>query len=119
MLQNVSILLRHLRYGKISFGSIIGFRRKGFFYKNVDFKGETFEQDEVLVREAILNFFNISIFGAAMFSIREMRSIFLGRCYTVCQRVTIKENPLLYFLHFKNSGDMKGKFLEKKLTMLI
>ena len=84
------------------------FRTTGFFYREADFIRETFKKEDIILDGNKYDFVGVSIFNDSIFSIKEIRSLFLGRCYTICQKVTLKENPLMYVIVFNKTKDLKG-----------
>ena len=78
------------------------FKRYGFLYNRKSLAQETFGQDEILD-----DFKGCPDFNKHEYSIEEIQSIHLGRCYMVCPVRPSGKNSKLYII-LKNSMDLKG-----------
>ena len=78
------------------------FKRRGFYYNRKTLVQETFEKDEIFD-----DFKGCSGVDTSEYSVEEIHSIFLGRCYMVCPVSPSGINSGLH-ITFKNSMDLKG-----------
>jgi hypothetical protein len=84
-----------------------GFRNRGFYYLNQDYIENTYDIGDFFINQTLLEIKNSS-----KYSLTEVRSMFLGRCYKICDveefgSFTIWEfkTELNYKLFFHNDGD--------------
>ena len=86
----------------------MAFKSFGFHYSSGNFSQNTFEKDEVF-----LNATNYSVFDESQYTLEEIRSIFLGRCYTIWPlKPKKKKDPSI--LALKNDRDYKGNRLSSQ-----
>jgi len=55
------------------------FRERGFYFKKDEFSKQTYKKDDIFFNASIAALYNLSLF-----SVEEINSIFLGRCYMAC-----------------------------------
>ena len=91
----------------ITICALDGFKNGGLFYKDSEYLKETFNKEELL--QNFLGNSNYTVYNETAFSIEEIQTVFLGRCYTICQKVEM--NQLFYYLLFLNkTRDIKGRY---------
>ncbi len=78
------------------------FKHHGLFYDKKLYYQETFEKEEIFADVE-----NASVFNKSLFSIEEIQSIQMGRCYTVCHLQPVKRY-VEFYLSFRKSNDIKG-----------
>jgi hypothetical protein len=78
------------------------FKKSGFYYNRKSLVQETYGKDEIFD-----DFKGCSDVDSSEYSIEEIHSIFLGRCYMVCPVSPSGINSGLNII-FKNSMDLKG-----------
>jgi hypothetical protein len=78
------------------------FRKRGFFFEQDDFIKQTYKREEIFFDVPFVDLYNISLF-----SIKEIHSIFQGRCYMVCH---LRPLPIMIPFHifFQKYRDIKG-----------
>ena len=74
-----------------------GFKKNGFHYENTDFMNSTLEQHELIDLENELNLFDVN----------PLKSIFLGRCYTICCARKMKKKDMIR-LSIMKATDVTG-----------
>jgi len=87
---------------------IDAFRKRGFFYRKDEFQKQTFKKEEIFHTRDYSEASEAIVFNESIFSIEEIQSVFLGRCFVVCQKVLLSEYSMSYFVIFKRSMDIKG-----------
>jgi len=95
-----------------------GFKTRGFFYKEKEFLMQTYEIDDILLKGEKYDFLMQSIYNNTYHSIQEVQSVFLGRCYTICQKLTLKNIPYMYTMVFNRSRDLKCWYFIKNNLIL-
>ena len=85
------------------------FRKRGFFFEQDDFIKQTYKREEIFFDVPFVELYNISLF-----SIKEIHSIFQGRCYMVCH---LKPLPIMipFNIFFQKYMDIKSKAFWYKL----
>ncbi len=78
------------------------FKTRGFYYNRKTLVQETFEKEEIFA-----DIKGFSVFNKSEYSLEEIQSVFLGRCYTVCPVRPSRRNYGFY-IFLKNSMDLKG-----------
>ncbi len=84
-----------------------GFRKRGFYYLNQDYIENTYDLGDFFLTKTLLEIQNSS-----KYSLAEVRSMFFGRCYKICDVEEIRsftiwelKAELNYKLFFHNDGD--------------
>ena len=77
-------------------------RKPGFYYNETEYLKQTFNFNDIFLEHPIMNVSNPS-----RYSIEELRSPLLGRCYTIC-RATKQSKEM--FIPMRRDNDIKGIF---------
>ncbi len=77
-----------------------GYKKRGFHYSTEQFLENTFELNDIFHSKSIAKLRNSSLY-----SLNEVWSTYLGRCYTVCYLPMVKY--LIYDLFLKQTFDLK------------
>ena len=83
-----------------------GYRTKGFYYSNSSFKANTFDLEEIF-NQGCSSFLRYD----RTIYLKEVRSLFFGRCYTICFTV-IFVAQLIIVLFMKKRLQLKEKRFE-------
>lgn len=87
------------------------FKTRGFFFKEASFLQQTFTKVETFLDGTKYGLNKQSAFNDEAFSTQEIRSVFLGRCYTICQKLPLKEHYEMYMMFFNKTTSVKGWYL--------
>jgi hypothetical protein len=79
---------------------VAGYKKRGFHYSTKQFLENTFKLEDIFHSKSIAELRNSSLY-----SLKEVWSIYLGRCYTVCDLPIVKY--LIYDLLLKQTFDLK------------
>ncbi len=77
-----------------------GYKRRGFYYSTKEFLENTFELEDIFHNKSIPELRN-----ASLYSLTEVWSVYLGRCYTICYLPKVKY--LINKLFLKQTLDLK------------
>lgn len=87
------------------------YRKPGLFFKASDYIEQTFDRSDFFLDNFMDGFEASSIYNESMYSIEEGQSVYLGRCYTVCQKLAVSKNQNGYFIGLRKTRDVKGWFI--------
>ena len=83
------------------------FKKQGFHYKEADFLKWTYELDDVFI-------FYSDYQESSKFYIKEVRSVFLGRCYMLCNLEPVGKLQR-YYIYMRKERDMTGLILLRSI----
>ena len=83
------------------------FKEKGFHYENTDFMNSTFEQHELIDLGNSSDLYNVTT----------LKSIFLGRCYTICSSKKIKKKETVMITLLK-ATDVTGSKISQTICWI-
>ncbi len=80
------------------------FKRQDLFYSKTLYYQQTFEKEDIFADVE-----NATVFNASLFSLEEILTTQMGRCYMVCHLQPLKRN-VAFYLSFRKTKDIKGTF---------
>ena len=89
----------------------MAFKSFRFYYTSGNFTQNTYEKEEVF-----LNATKYTAFDESKYALEEIRSIFLGRCYTIWP-LKPKKRTIMSYLALKNTRDYKGNCLSSQFII--